>query len=224
MLVSKGADVNAKNRKGWTPLHEATYEGHAGVVQLLLDNQADIETTDSGGYEEVSQLLLDEMADIKVKDNVGLTPLGISAGRGHEKVVQHMNADNEENKNGRSTLLQCAAYDEHETIVQLLLDNVATVDAVGSDGRSALHLAAHEGAGMVVQLLLDNRPNIKAKDSGGWTPLHFAAIKGYDNILKLLLKHGANIAAETYRCTPLYMAVLGGNISTAQVLLDAGQM
>lgn len=33
----KGAQVNAKNNNGWTALMWASDEGHADVVQLLLD-------------------------------------------------------------------------------------------------------------------------------------------------------------------------------------------
>ena len=30
---------------GWTPLHRACYEGHTGVVEILLMNNADISAT-----------------------------------------------------------------------------------------------------------------------------------------------------------------------------------
>ena len=34
-LIGKGADVNAKNSYGWTPLHEAAWQGRKAVTTLL---------------------------------------------------------------------------------------------------------------------------------------------------------------------------------------------
>jgi ankyrin repeat protein len=35
LLVTAGADINARNSFGWTPLMEAYFEGHAEVVAYL---------------------------------------------------------------------------------------------------------------------------------------------------------------------------------------------
>jgi len=34
--VHAGADAGATNDAGWTPLHEAAFNGHAAVADLLL--------------------------------------------------------------------------------------------------------------------------------------------------------------------------------------------
>ncbi|HCR38575.1 MAG TPA: hypothetical protein DIV80_03745 [Synergistaceae bacterium] len=41
-LIEAGADVNAKDIQGWTPLHEAAEAGRTDIVQLLLDHGADV--------------------------------------------------------------------------------------------------------------------------------------------------------------------------------------
>ena len=40
-LLAKGANVNAKDQHGITPLLAAVYENHANAVKFLLDNKAD---------------------------------------------------------------------------------------------------------------------------------------------------------------------------------------
>ena len=40
LLISKGADIEAKTRDGLTPLHCAARSGHDQVVDLLLENKA----------------------------------------------------------------------------------------------------------------------------------------------------------------------------------------
>ena len=41
MLVEAKANVNAKDRDGWTPLHHALAEGHGDVGVLLVQLGAD---------------------------------------------------------------------------------------------------------------------------------------------------------------------------------------
>jgi hypothetical protein len=65
LLLRHGADPNAKNEGGWTPLHYAAYEGHVNVVRLLLEHGA----------------------DPTVKNKDGDTPLDIARAGGHREVV-----------------------------------------------------------------------------------------------------------------------------------------
>ena len=49
LLLSKGADIHAKDEMGRTALHNAADRGHEQVVELLLEKGADIESKKSGG-------------------------------------------------------------------------------------------------------------------------------------------------------------------------------
>ena len=49
-LLEKGADVQAKNSHGVTPMHDACRNGHVEVVMVLLEKGADVHAKDSGGY------------------------------------------------------------------------------------------------------------------------------------------------------------------------------
>lgn len=48
-LVAAGADVNAKQRHGWTPLHGAAHSGDVELVELLLTRGADASATHQEG-------------------------------------------------------------------------------------------------------------------------------------------------------------------------------
>ena len=48
-LITAGADVNAKQRHGWTPLHGAADSGDRELVELLLQRGADPAATHDGG-------------------------------------------------------------------------------------------------------------------------------------------------------------------------------
>lgn len=64
VLIAYGANINACNKAGMTPLHYAAYTGSHGLVKLLIKNGA----------------------DIKAKSNDGRTPLVIAM-HTHNKVA-----------------------------------------------------------------------------------------------------------------------------------------
>ena len=48
--IAAGTDVNAKDSRGWTPLHQTTYGGHKDVAELLIDNGAVVNAKLQGGW------------------------------------------------------------------------------------------------------------------------------------------------------------------------------
>jgi len=53
-LLDHGADVNAVGEFGWTPLHNAAYQGLTDVIELLVDRGAKTETKDKLGQTPLS--------------------------------------------------------------------------------------------------------------------------------------------------------------------------
>ena len=66
-LIANGADVNAKNEDGWTPLHLAAIQNAAEVAKVLIANGAEVNANDNRGntplyWAESSQ---DDTAEVK---------------------------------------------------------------------------------------------------------------------------------------------------------------
>ena len=65
-LVSRGADVDAKDKDGDTPLHSAV----------------------SFDYYDVVELLIEEGANVNTKNQKGKTPLSLAKDKGSEEIVE----------------------------------------------------------------------------------------------------------------------------------------
>ena len=120
-----------------------------------------------------------------------------------------------------STALMHAAASGTVTIMQLLIDAGADVNAKNSRAATALHWAVGDEAR--VKLLLLNGAAVNAKTVEGRTPLYAAAtMPGGAAALRHLLEAGADVNAATLvGTTPLFPAV---NVSAemTRLLLDKG--
>ena len=89
LLVAQGADIEATDNGGDTPLHEAARGNARETAEFLLAKGADIEATDNGGNtppleaawgnaREMAEWLVERGADINATKNDGDTPLDVA--------------------------------------------------------------------------------------------------------------------------------------------------
>ena len=90
LLLDKGAQLEAKNKIGGTPLHYAAVYGHIEIVHLLCDRGADIEARDNNGYRPlhsaawqgrisvVKELIEERNAEINARTGDGRTALRVA--------------------------------------------------------------------------------------------------------------------------------------------------
>ena len=142
-----------------------------------------------------------------------------------EKVVRYLAEGANVNcasAEGNNTPLHAAARSGHLQVVQVLLDQRASIDAVNNKNNTPLHLAALSGHLQVVQELLDRRASVDAVNNKNYTPLHLSALKGHLQVVQELLDHGASVdAVNNKNYTPLQLATQNSHEQVVAALLAA---
>lgn len=200
LLLDAGADVNAKNRRGSTPLHWGIHD--EAKVRLLLTRGAGLNARQVEGRTPVYQaatlgnghavlrLLLAKGADPNIAIANGRTPLMAAAGRGDVEAIG------------------------------LLIDAKAKIDARNGAGETALILAAGDGNSQAVRLLLERGADARARTKRNETALGNAGTAGNPETMRLLLDHGAEVNVRNIRgYSPLMLAASSDAIPTAAVAM-----
>ncbi|PVD39592.1 hypothetical protein C0Q70_02227 [Pomacea canaliculata] len=243
LLLAKGADIEHRDKKGFTPLILAATAGHVDVVEILLEHGAEIEaqserTKDtplslacSGGRYEVVELLLTKGANKEHRNVSDYTPLSLAASGGYVNIIKLLLSHGAEinsrtgSKLGISPLM-LAAMNGHTAAVKLLLDMGSDINAqIETNRNTALTLACFQGRHEVVSLLVDRKANIEHRAKTGLTPLMEAASGGYVEVGRVLLDKGADVNAApvpSSRDTALTIAADKGHYRFVELLLHRG--
>ncbi|MEO7650104.1 MAG: ankyrin repeat domain-containing protein, partial [Bryobacteraceae bacterium] len=230
----KTVDVNAKDRRGSTPLMYAASIGSPEATKLLLDSGADVRVKNAfdatallwaGGDASKVKMLLAAGADVNAKSKMGRTPLLVAAyeAGASEAVKALLDAGADvtvADSDGVSVLLNAAQTDDIG-IIRLLLAKNAPVPAKHKFLKTALSPVAGLGNIEATKLMLAAGADVNASGDatpssvkngpialGSFTPLLFAAAYGGVDTVRLLLDAGANVNAQDVRgMTPLMLAI-----------------
>lgn len=131
--------------------------------------------------------------------------------------------DNKDNLDGITPLIFSCMLGS-KSMVELLLENGARIEARTTQGSSSLIMASKSGHSQVVELLLDKGALIDNNNNHfKFTALHAAIELGQLEVVQLLCDRGANIEAEAIKnMTPLSVAIAGRHEAIVSFLLERG--
>jgi ankyrin repeat protein len=168
-LVGLGADLNAADEDGWTPLHH------------VCAKKTDSEDTEA----RLIRWMVCHGASVNAVNNKGETPLHLAL---WHRGVDPIHSLVEEGANlmarsdhGRLPLhTACEHFVDVEvfgSFLQIFLNRGGDIQAVSDTGWTVLHYAVFYNRGEFMTLLLQHGASLSARTLGGQTPLHCVGSK-----------------------------------------------
>lgn len=199
-LLSRGADISARDERGATPLHGAIERGLPQMVELLLLRGADPNPADS-----------------TEPDGGCLVSLALDYGKTRvaDTLLRH-GARFDFQAEGR---LHNLAGNNRSEVVLWLLDHGADIN--GRDSRGDTPLISAAGHADLMALLLSRGADPRVKNARGSTVLHACAV--WPPCLQLLLPLGLPLdEPDADGDTPFILAAQGGSAEAVRMLAEAG--
>ncbi len=193
-LVDAGANVNAQDKYGSTPLHNVAMNGYERGVEVLIANGADVNKKSNDGRTpimtaetvEIIDMLEKAGADIHATSRMGETILHYAAHRGHLDVVKYLIekrgfSPNQKDKEGETPLHEAmkGGFYLIEDTVSMLIKKGADVNITDNDGLTPLDYI---------------NQRIEASKASKYASL--GKIKDLQECKRLLLKNGAKTSAQ----------------------------
>ena len=227
LLIEHGADINAADQGGHTPLMLAVRAGRAQTADMLLAQGADIYARDGEDLTplmlaaqarrvECVQLLLEHGADVDARTAQGGTTLMAAADGGCIEIARLLMARgqdvNTQSASGQTALLRALFYQQ--------------------DGMAAFLRGAGARVGFLEAVALEDEelaaglpvPTVEERGAKwGHASLLSAVKNGRANMVRLLLARGVDANAQNKLGKPVLMsAVLRDDEAIVRLLLDAG--
>lgn len=201
--LARGANANAADNAGETPLHDAARKNRRALVTLLLGyanpnlrnhkGQTPLHLAFSAAAWQASEALLDKGVRLDIRDTVGRTPLFECVSQGCPLLdrLAVSGVDFDLRDNARNSLLhEAAAFNGAASgMAQMLIARGTQIDSKNIEGKTAMHLAVERNDSALVSLLLAKGALPNERDNLGNTPLHRAS--SAETVI-FLLAAGAN--------------------------------
>jgi ankyrin repeat protein len=232
LLLSKGADVNAKDQHDVTALH---YPKNKEVAEILLMHGAIVDAkTDKGetpltwiarsgiGVQARQEMLKTAEVLIAHGADVNGGPLYVAAGNNNIDMAKFLLAHGADvGEKGGWPLMAAIGIGDYVDMAKFLVENGADTNMQFPNGDYPLLTAAFRGNAKCIDFLLSKGADPNITNKQGNTALEYTAQSDYyAAAAEALLKHGANPNVRNKGGqTPLGYAAEQGSIKVVEVLL-----
>lgn len=238
-LVASGANINATDSVGNTPLMAAVIAGNSEIVAYLLANKSDVNfrlgRSDSTALRyavladraDLVRRLVAAGAKVDLRYAEGQTVLHLAASQRRADCLRLLlgaDADLEaQNSAGNTPLDEAVLHDRTENVSLLLLAGANVRRIHLSDGRGALQEACVKGYPDLVPLLVAAGADPASPDRWGQTPVDLALAYQNRLVVTALLRFAPRDSKlRTTFAEAMERATERGRIEIVAILLDCG--
>ena len=210
LLLSQGAEVNARDKNQATALLLACIHCKPKTAEGLLENGADIRAVNIHGQNalhlvshtdlyqgpsqdqfklELATILLERGVDINGRDKDESTPLHLASRRGEEVITKvllnHRAQVNAEDTRGQTSLHHVILGYQHYLPDSRMDDWGLSIPCI--------RMRRLRSANRLAQQLLERGADVNAQNKDLETPLHLASRLRLHEMARIFLKHGADV-------------------------------
>ncbi|CAF4074344.1 unnamed protein product [Adineta steineri] len=205
VLQSNPQSLNAQNRDGQTPLHDAILCNNDQFATYLIQHKADLSLINKEGNTPLHLIAINDnvkMCRLLMKRDIDVIPV---------------------NKMGKIPLHLACAH-EKPNVVNILINKmkIEDINLVDRQGRTPLHECAENTSGSLARYLIRHGADENANDSRNNTVLHLVTEKGNLELVSTLIKSSHidinQLNADSQ--SPLGLAILYNHDEISQYLLN----
>lgn len=180
-LIQKGANVNTIDHLGNLPLNAAAYHRSLRMIDLLLDNNADFDTSGSHG--------INTLLSAAEKGSVRLFKV----------ITAKIGDDYFKNEKYQESIMRSALSGGSLEIVNILLSkNIKINLSPDENGWTPLHFTASNKQPEMMEFLVNQGAGINQRTESGKSAYNIAEEKGHKELLNLILKLGGNSEPQKF--------------------------
>ncbi|GAB0091613.1 rabankyrin-5 [Sergentomyia squamirostris] len=240
-LIDHGANINAVDFEGKTPLHTAIEHHQDEIIGILLFHPSiDLRLRDKAGNtafataltlnrnQKAAENILQRMPNAAEQiDHRGRNFLHIAIMKDDLESVLFLLAirvdvNSRVHDVNQTPPLHLAASSENEMLIRNLILAGARVNERDATSKAAIHVATERGRVANVAALLQNNVDVEAVDGDGNNALHIACREGHLAVVReLLTESGINAEAVNHRgYNPLHELCRSGKDNTAAAICE----
>ncbi|XP_042907067.2 uncharacterized protein [Parasteatoda tepidariorum] len=228
LIIKSGADVNARNEDGETPLHNAARHGQLKTVLQLLEDGAELDSLSKHG---------ESVLHVAVKNcHHEIAKSVIYHKKSSVTELQLNNYINQPNKKGETATHYASSVSkdqihyptEDKDLIALILQNGGSVTTETKQNcETPIHYCCKAGNEDVLKEIIAGLPASKIQiacnkqSATGWSPLLYACDYGNSHVVQLLLQNGARVDVfDVEGRAGLHLGAEHGHADVIEILLN----